>query len=113
MDDFCLFSDIDYVEYDYDGKIYAMLEVTGECNDEGHMINKMKYTRLRMSRRAKVFSQIAKSLHIPFYMIVYDNSMSIFHIYTIVDKLGGDGNLYNYMRMDGDQHKQFIHSLRK
>lgn len=105
------FTDIDYVEYRDDRGVVAFLEVTGKFKNEQNMLAGMPKMRLRLERRIEVFKQIASALGVPYYLIVHDINVSVFHVYTILYDDGSEGNLNEYKRMTPEQHKKFIQAL--
>lgn len=80
-----LTADIDFVEYRIDRGIVALIDVTGEMEDEGHMFNSKKYIWGRTRMQRNILSTMSKALHVPAYFVLHTKGMTLFHVYDLSD----------------------------
>lgn len=97
--------DIDYVEYRKDRGIVALIDVTGNMVDEGHIVNSKKFIWRRTDVQRRVLSTISKALNVPAYFVLHTEDLSVFHVHD----LGGD--LTNFKKMSKQEYETFIKSL--
>ena len=97
--------DIDYVEYRIGRGIVAFIDVTGEMEDEGHIINSKKYIWKRTTIQRKILSTLSKALGVPSYFVLHTKDMAMFYVYDLSD--------INEQprRMTGSEYANFVKNL--
>lgn len=99
---FCV--DLDFVECRRDRGIVALIDVTGNMNDEPHLINCKRFIWKRTELQRKVLLDISEALKVPAYFVLHTKDLSIFHVHTLP-------NLEDFKKMDKDSYADFIKSL--
>ncbi len=97
-------TDLDFIEYRKDKGIVALIDVTGNMNDEFHLINCKKFIWQRTEVQRKVLLHISKALKVPAYFVLHTTDLSVFHVHTLP-------NLEDFKKMDNDSYANFIKSL--
>ena len=75
--------DIDYVEYRNDKGIVALIDVTGNMEDERHIINSKQYIWNRTVVQRKILSHLSKTLGVPAYFVLHTKDLKTFHIHDL------------------------------
>jgi hypothetical protein len=100
-----LTADIDFVEYRRDRGIVAIIDVTGEMEDEGHLFNSKKYIWERTRMQRNILSTISKALNVPAYFVLHTKGMTLFHVYDLSDSTEKPN------RMTREQYTDFVKHL--
>lgn len=100
-----LTADIDFVEYRRDRGIVAIIDVTGEMEDEGHLYNSKKYIWARTRMQRNILSAISKALNVPAYFVLHTKGMTLFHVYDLSD------STETPTRMTCEQYAAFVKKL--
>lgn len=80
-----LAADIDYVEYRTGRGIVALIDVTGEMEDERHLLNSKKYIWKRTKMQREILSTMSKALQVPAFFVLHTRGMTTFHVYNLSD----------------------------
>ena len=80
-----LTADIDYVEYRIGRGIVALIDVTGEMEDEGHLLNSKKYIWARTKMQREILSTMSKALGVPAFFVLHTKGLTVFHVYNLAD----------------------------
>ena len=100
-----LTADIDYVEYRKGRGIVALIDVTGEMEDEGHLLNSKKYIWARTKMQREILSTMSKALRVPAYFVLHTKDMTLFHVYNLSD------TVEKPLRMTHTEYTNFIKNL--
>lgn len=100
-----LTADIDCVEYRIGRGIVALIDVTGEMEDEGHLLNSKKYIWARTKMQREILSTMAEALRVPAYFVLHTKDMALFHVYNLSD------TVEKPLRMTCAEYTNFIRSL--
>ncbi len=100
-----LTADLDYVEYRIGRGIVALVDVTGEMEDEGHMFNSKKYIWARTQMQRTILLTISKALGVPAFFVLHTKDLKLFHVYDLSDT--GE----KPMRMTIEEYTNFIKRL--
>lgn len=102
--EFCCM-DLDYIEWRKGRGIVALIDVTGNLNDENHIINskEMIWTRTEMQR--DVLETLSKAIGVPAYFVIHTTDLSIFHVHNLAYDLKDFTSLSRY------QYTEFVKSL--
>lgn len=97
--------DIDYVEYRTGRGIVALIDVTGEMEDERHLLNSKKYIWARTEIQREILSTMSKALGVPAFFVLHTKGMTIFHVYDLSDIMEKP------LRMSCAEYTSFVKSL--
>ena len=97
--------DIDFVEYRKDRGIVALIDVTGEMNDEAHMNNSKRFIWARTGLQFKVLSLMSVKLGVPAYFVLHDRGLTIFHVYDLAKGLD------DFRRLTQAEYAAFLRQL--
>ena len=100
-----LATDIDFVEYRVGRGIVAVIGVTGQMDDENHMVNSRKYIWQRTEVERKIMVTISESLSVPTYYVFHTKGMNMFHVFDLLRSLDKP------RRMTIEQFSEFIKTL--
>lgn len=97
--------DIDFVEYRTDRGIVAFIDVTGNLEDEGHILNSEKYVWQRTKVQRKILSKLSEISGVPAYFVLHTKDLSLFYVYQITHKIEKP------LRMTNQEYAEFIKNL--
>ena len=100
-----LTADIDYVEFRRGRGIVALIDVTGEMNDEGHLLNSKKFIWARTKMQREILSAMSKALGVPAFFVLHTKDMTIFHVYNLSDIAEKP------LRMSCEEYTRFVKNL--
>ena len=96
--------DVDFVEYRANRGIVALLAVTGECNDEFHILNSKKYIWARTELERKILAELSAKLGVSAYYVIHTRDLSLFHVHNLAD-------LGIFQVMGSQKYAKFIKDL--
>lgn len=99
--------DIDFVEWRSGRGIVALFGVTGNMNDEGHLVLSRPYIWKRTEMERKVLCEMASKLGVPAFYVFHTISLDIFHVYSLLN----NECLDLYVRFNASEYRQFIEKL--
>ncbi len=97
--------DIDYVEFRRDRGIVAFIAVSGEFNDESHLINSKPFIWRRTELERQILLDLSKRINVPAFFVIYTKDLSIFHVHKIGEELN------KFVKMNRNEYAKFIQSL--
>lgn len=97
--------DVDYIEYRKGRGIVAFIAVSGECVDEGHILNSKKYIWERTKLERQILTDLSKQCNVPAFFVVHTTDLSLFHVHNL------NQDLSKYNKMSKDEYEKFIKSL--
>ena len=103
--DGCFVVDVDWVEYREGRGVVALIDVTSNLNNEGHIINSKRMIWERTNIQREVLITMSKALNVPAYFVIHTSDLSMFHVHNLANPLT------EYSRMDRYQYTDFIKSL--
>lgn len=105
LGDGCYGVDLDWVEYRANRGIVALIDVTGNLNNEEHIINSKQMIWNRTEMQREILETVAKSLGVPAYFVIHTTDLSIFHVHNLAYDLKDFTSLTRF------QYTEFIKSL--
>jgi hypothetical protein len=100
-----LTADIDFVEYRIGRGIVALIDVTGEMEDEGHLLNSKRFIWERTKMQREILSTMSKALGVPAFFVLHTKGMTLFHVYDLSD------TTEKPLRMTNAEYTNFIKKL--
>lgn len=97
--------DIDYVEFRKDRGIVAFIAVSGEVEDENHLINSKPYIWSRTKMEREILLQLSKNVNVPSFFVIHTKDLSVFHVHKIREDIN------KFEKMNQDEYTRFIQSL--
>ncbi len=105
LGDGCFGVDLDWVEFRLDRGIVAIIDVTGNLNDENHITNSKKMIWNRTNMQREILETVAKALGVPAYFVIHTTDLSLFHVHNLAY------DLKDFTRLSRSQYTEFIKSL--
>lgn len=106
----CYTTDIDFIEYRFNPETpnqpnpVAIIEVTGNLNDEEHIMKSKKYVWFREKNKLKIMKELSQKLGIPAYYVMHTKELNLFHVHNLKD-------LLCVKRLNQQQYTEFIKNL--
>jgi len=102
--DFCTM-DLDYVEWRRGRGIVALIDVTGNMNDEQHINNSKETIWRRTEMQRDVLETLSNAIGVPAYFVLHTKDLSLFHVHNLKYDLKLFTSLGRY------EYSEFIKSL--
>jgi len=102
--EFCCM-DLDYIEWRKDRGIVALIDVTGNLNDEQHIINSKPIIFQRTEMQREVLIDLGRAIGVPSYFVIHTKDLQCFHVHNL------HKDIKDYTSMTQYQYEEFIKSL--
>ena len=97
--------DIDYVEFRRGRGIVAFIAVSGQVEDEKHLMHSKPYIWERTKMEREILLQLSKKIGVPSFFVIHTKDLSLFHVHKL------DENLDKFTKMDQPEYANFIRTL--
>lgn len=98
--------DVDNVEV-RDGKIKAVMAITGRLESEAHIMNSKRMIWERSTQERFILIDIARALACKAFYVIHDVNLELFHVHNILNPLGLD----QHEKMNRAQYEEFLRGL--
>ena len=80
---FCYAIDVDFVEYRINRGIVGLFGITGNFEDERHMINSKKYVLARNYVEREILKDLTKDQKFNAYLVLHTKDLTLFHVWNL------------------------------
>jgi hypothetical protein len=80
---FCYAIDVDFVEYRINRGIVGLFGITGNFEDERHIINSKKYVLGRNYVEREILKDLTKDQKFNAYLVLHTKDLSLFHVWNL------------------------------
>lgn len=105
LGDGCFGVDLDWVEWRTGRGIVALIDVTGNLEDEKHISNSKEIIWERTKLQREILETVSKALGVPAYFVIHTKDLQLFHVHNLAY------DLKDFTRLSRYQYTEFVKSL--